>query len=444
MPDFNFNSIVAVITILGTGITIGLLIWTVFNALASKRYDDFKKTWRHLSNDRGRYYEIVLEMYEKLFHGEIEENKVVTDGNMIKREGWLPRTEEKGFYLLDEVTVDIIGDKGDIARLAANMKTSPRKDFPNRKVGYAENMDAFLQDETGRKRMFDNNVFVLQNYEYSRDAGVKLTVFESTYFEYQNTCEVLSYELVRTLRRKAEQSALELPQLKQRWEKRDIFDFTNRNVAIGINTITIFQNYKPGDAESNGSVFLLHNRSKGNVAEAMGTTSVVPAGTYQSVVLKASKREKDKVPDRFEYDKRLSNTVTREYCEEILGKTEYQDYDSIVALNDDFKKAHEGKYNLYFLGLGLDALSTKCEIMTCMVIDLENVGIDDDIHPAKYKNNYEGEISVLDFNKKNLKYFINESKTMPVARDIFKIIHDNFEFFDNKVMQDESSSVPQK
>ena len=113
------------------------------------------------------------------------------------------------------------------------------------------------------------------------------------------------------------------------------------------------------------------------IAEAAGTVHVIPAGTFQRLSPIAIPSD---VVDPIEMN--LKRNVLREFCEEILDKEKLirttsvtKGPDCIFESNSELAAAKRlfeaGRARSFFLGCGLDLVSTKLEVLTLLLVDAD-------------------------------------------------------------------------
>ena len=123
----------------------------------------------------------------------------------------------------------------------------------------------------------------------------------------------------------------------------------------------------------------------------------------------------------------MKNTVLREFGEELL------DYEEFLDLNtsDLLQRLHEILHPL-FLGLGFEPLNTKTEVLSALVIDVEQ---DDDAslfgHRTKrseFENlfgkneNYEGDIMLRPLTTAMLQQYENDSRSTASMKEMMRIL----------------------
>ena len=161
--------------------------------------------------------------------------------------------------------------------------------------------------------MFNNRIYALVNYK--EDNGkITLDITDDRYYSFINTCVRMSH---------ADAYADSHFSCKRKFIRRriDPFDFLNRVPTVGIVTLTILYNVKSEDDNTIKNHFILHRRSN-NVTECKNMINVIPAGIYQPTF-----NSNYQNPDPIEY------TVFREFGEELLGKKEFTELNSINEIS---------------------------------------------------------------------------------------------------------------
>ncbi|MFD9698771.1 hypothetical protein [Lentzea sp. NPDC059081] len=206
-----------------------------------------------------------------------------------------------------------------------------------------------LVEIAGLTRLFDGVIYRLIEAEFTAD--VKRMVFcRATYFADLDTSEVLAFE-AQTSRRRPYRRRLQDP-----------FDFRRRVAGLGIDTLTIRR-----DGERAG--FFLHRRDPKNVVNNASMIGLIPAGEFtpSDVSSEAMSRDLD-----------LWKNIMREYAEEMLGVPDAQgqggrwiDYASESPFWELEMARATGQLQVKVLGLGIDPLPWKTELLTVCVIDAE-------------------------------------------------------------------------
>jgi len=108
----------------------------------------------------------------------------------------------------------------------------------------------------------------------------------------------------------------------------------------------------------------MHKRSKEYTLTSEGTYHVIPAGEFQPSSI---------APISFNEDLDIWKNIMRESAEEILCKEEHDgtsgipfNYNQEPYLSLEMERKL-GNIKIYYLGIGLDVLTFKGEILTCIV-----------------------------------------------------------------------------
>ena len=176
------------------------------------------------------------------------------------------------------------------------------------------------------------------------------------YFDYLNTCEPLAYELADQLcrrRRLIGEGQRGLRSLGYRRSLVDPFDLTNRCVIPGINTLSI-------RVDSGQPTFFMHKRNPKGVAISAESFHVIPAGEFQPASYMGVER-----------DLRLWHNIMRESNEELLLAEDEFGTDPMYDLMAPYalmnRALRDRHVTAHFLGVVLDALTLKAEVLTACV-----------------------------------------------------------------------------
>lgn len=206
-----------------------------------------------------------------------------------------------------------------------------------------------LIEIAGLTRLFDGVIYRLVEAEFTAD--VKRMVFtRATYFADLDTSEVLAFE-AQTSRRRPYRRRL-----------RDPFDFRRRVAGLGIDTLTIRR-------DGGRAGFFLHRRDPKNVVNNASMIGLIPAGEFAPSDVSSEAMSRD-------FD--LWKNIMREYAEEMLGVPEAQgqggrwiDYASESPFWELEMARATGQLQIKVLGLGVDPLPWKTELLTVCVIEAE-------------------------------------------------------------------------
>lgn len=389
---------------------IGNIKW-VKGIRQNNRENKFIETRSFLIDTRLLFSSIAFEYYK-------QKEGFTYDFPLIIKDDWIPESPiELGKIQLswrtqkDKITQPIL------------------KSFPA-EVSYQENIKKFYPEI----KLENNFAYKLSDIHLSN--GVFDLIFSpSQYFDYFNTCEVLSYEFCWALmeneniysiyKHKKNIPRENLNFSNIRFPLRDdinIFDFTNRSTVAGISTLLIVLNKN----KQGKHYYYFHKRQSKELAEGMNTFHVVPAGTFQP----------DSFNDNF-HDRNfnLLRNILRELAEELLGKDELSD---IIKDEKNFMEESpileyvslfkDSNAKFFFLGLGLDPLTTKPEILTCIVIDGSKVGSEINLD---FKDNFEGEHFIVPFTKEDIRKYLQDENTLPAGAACLAIIEKQYEYFVN-------------
>ena len=242
------------------------------------------------------------------------------------------------------------------------------------------------------------------------DEGPRLTLALGHYFDGLDTSEVLAYEeALLDLRGRTE--PLRGP---YRRGLGDPFKLDTRAAMPGVSTLTV-------RTEGSDAFFFMHRREGSEVAVAKDITHVVPAGEFQPHV---------DVPPVWKSDLDLWRTTMREYAEEFLGAPDASGGGGVTldyahdAPYADFEQAlREGRVRVRFLGIGLDPLVWKPEILLVCVWDAE---VFDRIFTSMGQRNEEGVLVVgsragggyrgIRFIEENVLGYASHKDTLPSGR----------------------------
>jgi hypothetical protein len=264
-------------------------------------------------------------------------------------EGWLP----SGPLRLEAIHVVAEKLPLDCPPLDGLARSLPLTSTHGRYLRYADAVS-----ELDRPAQFENHVSYRLVGVEPGDESWTIRVRKTGYFDMLNTCEAVGFEfaaaqLDRQPKRSAANRVPELP--RGRREAGGPFQLDRRCVVPGVNTLTIRSD---GDEAS----FFMHLRGGDLVATAMGTYHVAPAGEFQPGGVN---------PADFVSDADLWRTIVREYAEEFLGLPDAAgtsgrtiNYGRDLPYSLIHKARQTRGCSVYFLGLGIDPLSLKAEILT--------------------------------------------------------------------------------
>lgn len=268
-------------------------------------------------------------------------------------------------------------------------------------------VDVKQQMLTGDRRLTNGPTFRLSTINPREDAP-GFTFSPGQYYNYINSCEALAAELADAWKNGSNFGPGDLP---MRGDPSRIFDLRWRSAFPGVNCLLVlkdyFEGYHSDERLRSRDVFLMHQRGQSTL-EAQNTWHVVPAGGHQPV------------SEDFESDveQLIWWTSVREFIEELFDKEEAaelrktgQDYLSLPEVrpfvNQIFRKPKVAK--VFYLGIGFDPVTTKPEILVCIVVNWRAVSSMDwrevtgqSFQGLKIVGNYEGEIKFREFTRERL------------------------------------------
>ena len=257
-----------------------------------------------------------------------------------------------------------------------------------------------------------------------RRGDLTLKLVRGSYFDLQDTCEVLVYETTVAARQGRGDDAfspfLLSADMPARAAVGDLFDTSTRFAGIGVDAVTLLYHVQG----ENGPLMLLHHRGERSVSENAGTFSVIPAGSWTPVG--------EDEPDDF--DALPVNTVYREFAEELLGMPEAEQLGEPRLLDSRLLRQP-----VVLLGFGFEPLSTKLELMAALRMDLadadtrallggkaDRVGLE-----AFFREhaNYEGSLTIVPFTQDYLRQYGGDIGSAPVLREIMTILEEHYDHF---------------
>ncbi|MER6354639.1 hypothetical protein ABT186_23175 [Streptomyces sp. NPDC001634] len=331
---------------------------------------------------------------------------------LLTQEGWIP----SGPLPLQQVLLEYVEDPGSDylhqarAQLIHYWPTAAGQ--PTRR--YSDAVQRY--DRPGS--FFDGTSYRLLGVQPS-DHSPKLTFTTTQYWDHFDTGEALLFEAAW---QREHSFSDEIDGPFRQWLG-DPFDLSRRSGIPGINTLTVRRS-------PDGLMFYLVQR--GNVATAMGTVHVIPAGEFQP--------SRDGAPHPEEL--KIEATMVREYVEEMLDHKEARDpaLPPIDVAQDEpyhpiYDEISSGRASAWYLGIGLYPVTWKPEILTVCVFDREEF---DTLFAKMQKTGQEGTIIGPDervefaginydfkedrpykgipFTEKSVKHYATHPGTLPAGR----------------------------
>lgn len=417
------TDIIIIILTLVTAVLTGFSVWVALMQNKRARYEErqsnLEKAFDALTINRSEYTAAAMKLYRERYADAADCSDFREHGHLVYRNGWVDCKDNNGeFPALRDIEIAISAKKYAAPSCGENPK------LPDAKESYANNVKFHL-----KKLLTDLPLYGLDSVDASCLIP-KITVKLGSYFDFYNTCEYLGYEMAYARRIEGKKGALSADSLPCRFGKGtkvlDVFDTGNRFAGLGINTVTVLHNVLD-DGDKPGSFFLLHKRSQ-KVAEGIGSYHVIPAGSYQP-----AGDETDVAPETMEI------TVLREFGEEICGYDEFFDLKAPALLEGKMLD----KLEPVFLGIGFEPLNTKAEVLSALIIDLnepeyrqlfggqQSVAGLKEFFKDEEQSNYEGKITLCPLNESTLEHYEKDRRTTASMKEIMRLMQlpENRDFF---------------
>ena len=246
--------------------------------------------------------------------------------------------------------------------------SAPR--LPGLKGDYATYRDS-LADTTRRAAMtepqYDGRTFCASAVKFDTHGQfVGFDYYLSRYFDFVDTCEILGAELADARLKGALPARFPL-----RGAPADIFDFPRRAAYPGINCLSLFLNHGLPGLPGTADRFLLQLRDE-TQSQAQNMVHVLPAGGHQPLSRRAARA-----------DTAIRQTVMRELLEELFDVERHDrgadipgnffEIAEVKSLTSALFSEDDPSARIYLLGFGLDPVTTKPEVLVCIVIDWARV-----------------------------------------------------------------------
>ncbi|MEU9272662.1 hypothetical protein AB0E04_45845 [Streptomyces sp. NPDC048251] len=331
---------------------------------------------------------------------------------LLTKEGWIPSRP----LPLHQVLLEYVEDPGSeyLHRARAQLVHY----WPTAAGQSARRYSDAVQRYDRPRSFFDGTSYRLLGVQHS-DHSPKLEFTTTQYWDHFDTGEALLFEAAW---QQEHSFSDEIDGPFRQWLG-DPFDLSRRSGIPGINTLTVRRS--PG-----GLMFYLVQR--GNVATAVGTVHVIPAGEFQP--------SRDGAPHPEEL--KIEATMVREYVEEMLDHQEAREPSLPpidVAQDEPYRPIYDeimsGGASAWYLGIGLYPVTWKPEILTVCVFDREEF---DTLFAKMQKTGQEGTIIGPDervefigvnydfkegrpykgipFTEKSVKHYATHPGTLPAGR----------------------------
>jgi transcriptional regulator with XRE-family HTH domain len=311
--------------------------------------DQWRQTRRALNARRAELARLVAQAYRPY---QFEQTGLLT------HPAWIPLTP----LALSDVTLQYVADAPAPVLDGAEQETSLVRPQATLTRSYHRYTQAIR--DVDHPRLFENRpAWRLLDVGAWSDGGV-LSFGPTTYFAAVDLYEATAHETAYVhldddgAVRRGTPNLRDLPFRKLIG---DPFECARRPIMPAVDTLTIRRDRRKGDS------LILHRRDPTRVASAGGMLQVIPSGIFQPSSVHPRAQQVD-------FD--LWRNVAREYSEELLGNPEHDgdgypiryDVEPFTTLD---KARADGQIRVFFLGIGLDALTLWGEILTVMVVDAD-------------------------------------------------------------------------
>lgn len=345
-----------------------------------------------LTRERYAFSDKALQMYG------------VKDHQLLYRDGWV--VPFRAGVLME----DVLAVESD-APVNVGDTRHPRW-MPYRGLTYSDNVKMTL----GKKISY-LPIYALAEEPKTEGGSVTVPVRTCQYCQFFDTCDYLSFEIAHAMRiRRIPPEAIRMPDLPYR-SSIEPYDLSNRHTGIGISTLTVVVNIP----DEIGQVFLVHNR-KGKTAEGGEVYHAVPAGSYEPI--------DGMNPET--HGNRPFDSAFREFIEEVID-TRYDFVSSPDLLKYFSEKVHA---DIFYLGIGLEPLNLKAEMMSLMIVDFQMSSLFDGCDSVEdlfkdRKETDEGGIRVVPFREEFIDHYANSRKSFTTFREMLGIVRQDFDSIKN-------------
>lgn len=400
------NIAILILTVLALAVAIQSLMAQMKN----DRIEEFKQTINAQNKDRAKFvrwsyhYHVneLLKDYVKEF-GEQKGNEMIKkcDPYVLTEEGWI----------LDQPIPlkNVIAKKKGEYTSKATGRCSTYRSLPYSRNGYSSN----LQIATN-KYLFADPSYAMIDKPYEENGKLIIPVIKGKYTDFIDSCDILSYEISRS------GAIYNFDQDKNPKDK-DFrkyfplrsevkpFELDNRFAGIGVCTLTLFTGF-----ESDCNTYFIIHRRTDKIAEGSNSFHVVPAGSMQPI-------NWDHVKDD---EIKPIKTVIKEFAEELLDKEGYGD----LASEELLDKFNKGLFaDCLYLGVGLEPLNLKTEMLACLIVDVSRSSIlqhckNGEQLKSFLSANYEGDLIFVPFEKMYVDQYKDTYHSIPACRSILNIV----------------------
>jgi hypothetical protein len=268
------------------------------------------------------------------------------------------------------------------------------------------NMDYVeLKGRMSPRRPTDGDSYRLVKADLSHGQA-EFSFAATSYFAYVNGLDVLGVELADWVLREGGIEACRadpalVPKsrdLPRRGTPSAAFAIAERPSFAGVNCLLVVRNYLVHNGDKPRDVIFCHVRGD-ETLEAQNTTHVVPAGGHQPYTEGFGSPE----------ESNIFRTVVREFLEELFRKEEAMNlrrhggdllnHPEVVKHVNAFFRS--GAAQVRLLGLGLDPLTLKPELLVAIVVDWNRVISREGAIELKIEANYEGKALPWDLGQRS-------------------------------------------
>ncbi len=342
-----------------------------FDLIKTPGYDAFLAAVGPLTEAR-RHWTMVLDHYAKhrdalalagkRYHRSVDaaqcDGFAYPDFPLVVRDGWLLNSPAP---LVEAKEVDL-----------PKLGFAPAPTGVTSLQGLHETLMAFRSRQLNRKNpgrlQYDGDCYRVLGVR-TMEGAIDFEFGPGKYTDYVNTCEILGVELAEW---HMANPGAEVPvALAHRGAPDALFDFSNRTASAGINCVTLLLNYPKVGGSTDGNFFLVHERGEATL-EAQNTVHVIPAGSHEP--LKTGFGDDREI--------QIWHTVVREFVEELFDKEQlmlpkrqpqdFLDQPGVRTIVDAFFRGTRNRppcARVFLLGVGLDPVTTKPEILTAVVVN---------------------------------------------------------------------------
>ena len=381
-----------IITLVGAAaavLGVCIALWNAYSTRHARRASgtarQFEAVRRYLKANRARLSSLALRMYQ---------TTPDLDGvALLFGPGWIPEKPTR----LSDVDLALDPTRGGFETLVRSL----RSEWPAWADGSPFESYSTAIGQLDRPTNFFNGASYRLLDATVGPGHMRLTVGAEHYFDYLDTGEALAFEFARLASSHADQwSGGSRPKPSDRRRHAGgPFDFRGRCVSIGISTLTLVK-------RSSGWEFWMHQRDAALVAAAQDTIHVIPAGEFQPTSV-------SQVDVSADLD--LWRNIAREFIEEFLDLDDIReerghpiDFRAVEGLSKLDEARRLGDVEAFILGMGIDPLPLKTELLACMVITAE--AFDDVVGNPVRRCNREGLIvGPTSFTLENVDSFLREN-----------------------------------